>query len=45
MFIIKWLVIWFVVAVLVLIVLAVAAGRLGSCKARRPTTWACATAS
>ena len=29
MFIIKWLVIWFVVAVLVLIVLAVAAGRLG----------------
>ena len=29
MFIIKWLVIWFVVAVLVLIVLAVAAGQLG----------------
>ena len=37
MFFIKWLVIWFVVAILVLIVLAVAAGQLGFLQGTAPT--------
>ncbi|HMG59352.1 MAG TPA: DUF1499 domain-containing protein [Burkholderiales bacterium] len=37
MFIIKWLVIWSVVAILVLIVLAVAAGQLGFLQGTAPT--------
>ena len=36
MFFIKWLVIWFVVAILVLIVLAVAAGQLGFLQGTAP---------
>jgi len=36
---------WFVIVVALLIIVAVAAGSWVSCKARRPPTWACATAS